>query len=86
MIRRVRIGEEESHFLHRSNWRPLNGDLSTNRPNFLGFPFWPFSKWSVLVLTAPSEPRDCWYAQPSALATYDNFGTPHLICIGEIMP
>ena len=35
-----------------------------------------FSKWSVLVPTAPSEPRDCCYGQPSALATYGSFGTP----------
>ena len=44
------------------------------------------SKWSVLIPTAPSEPRDCCYGQALALATYGSFNTPHLICIEEIMP
>ena len=49
------------------------------------FGIWPFSKWSVLVPTVPSEPQDCCYGQASALATYGSFKTPHLIISVEIM-
>jgi len=43
-------------------------------------------KKPITVPTASSEPRDCCYGQTLVLATYESFGTPQLICIGEIMP
>ena len=66
----------------RSGGNQINKEYKTTAVLF----FWGCPLWSVLVLTAPSEPRDCCYGQPLALKTYCSFGTPHLNCIGEIAP